>query len=293
LSVHYKSGRIWSAVFQFMLLILSLLCIFPLVLVLSISLSSEESVKSDGYSLIPKDFSFYAYKYIFLQADDLLHAYGVTITITAIGTAMSLLLTTMLAYPIARKSFMLSKFIAFFVFFTMLFNGGLVTTYILMTRYLQLKDSLWALIIPMLIAPFHVLLLRNFFATIPDSLVESAKIDGASEYRILFQIMVPLALPGLATISLFTMLGYWNQWFESMMYMNDDQKITLQYFLQRMLSTVEYINQSANPQVKMMAFPKESARMAMCILAIGPIVFVYPFFQKFYVRGLTIGAVKQ
>lgn len=283
---------IFRIIINIFLISLVLTALLPFLLVLSTSLSSEEVIGKLGYSLIPRSFTFDAYRYIFIQSGTLINSYGVTLFVTVAGTVMSLLLTTSFAYPLARRNFTLRNPLSLYVFFTMLFNGGVIPTYILVSRYLHLKDSLFALIFPYLITPFNLLLIRNFFSTVPEAIIESAKIDGASEYRTFFKIIIPASLPGIATIGLFSTLGYWNDWFQALLYIDSEKKIPLQFLLQRIMSTVEYISSSNNSQIRSMRLPRESARMAMCILAIGPVVFAYPFFQKYFIRGLTVGSIK-
>lgn len=289
ISIFSKAVSILVHIFIAILIMLSIL---PFILILSSSFTAEGSISEFGYSLIPRKFSLDAYRYIFLQAGNLINSYFTTIIVTVIGTSISILFTTMFAYPLSRRSFILRNKLSFFVFFTMLFNGGIIPTYILVSRYLHLKDTLMALILPYIITPFNVLLIRNFFISIPESIIESAKIDGASEYRIFFRIIVPVSLPGIATIGLFTTLTYWNDWFQALLYIDSAKMMPMQFLLQRIMSTVEFITSSNNPQLRSMELPRESARMAMSILAVGPIVFAYPFFQKYFIKGLTIGAVK-
>lgn len=264
----------------------------PLLLVISTSLSNEDTILSTGYALFPKGLNFFAYQYIFIQGSGLLKAYGITIFVTVVGTILGLLITTMFAYSIARKDFKLRKIFAFYIFFTMLFSGGTVPTYIVVAHFLHLKDSLFALILPYLILPFNVILMRSFFLTVPEAMLESAKIDGAREWTTFFKIVIPVSIPGIATIGLFTALMYWNDWFQSFLYIDNANKVPVQLFLQRIMSTVELLKNVDNAALKGLNLPAEGTRMAMCVLAIGPIILLFPFLQRFFVKGLTVGSIK-
>ncbi|OCT10762.1 sugar ABC transporter permease [Paenibacillus pectinilyticus] len=272
------------------LLIVSILCIIPLLLVVSASFSDETAISEYGYRLIPKVWSLFAYKYVLSEPKQILQAYGVTALVTSIGTVISLLVSSLLAYTLSRQSFVLRKPLSFYVFFTMLFNGGIVPTYILVTQYLHLKNSIWALIIPYIVIPWFVLLLRSYFTQIPESLIESAKMEGAEELRIFFQIVIPLSLPAMATIGLFIILMYWNDWYLALMYVDTPRIYPLQYLLYSIMENINAI--SANPQTMGIALPGQTARMAIAVLATGPILFAFMFVQRFFVRGLTVGAVK-
>ncbi|NOU62507.1 ABC transporter permease subunit [Paenibacillus sp. LMG 31461] len=272
------------------LILVSILCLIPLLLVLSASLSDETAISEYGYTLIPKVWSLFAYKYVLSEPTQIMQAYGVTALVTLLGTAISLLVSSLLAYTLSRQSFVLRKPLSFYVFFTMLFNGGIVPTYILVTQYLHLKNSIWALIIPYIVIPWFVLLLRSYFTQIPESLIESAKIEGAEELRIFFQIVIPLSLPAMATIGLFIILMYWNDWYLALMYVDTPKIYPLQYLLYSIMENINAI--SANPQTMGIALPGQTARMAIAVLATGPILFAFMFVQRFFVRGLTVGAVK-
>jgi putative aldouronate transport system permease protein len=275
--------------------VFSALCIIPLAAVISISLSSEQAIKLRGYSLIPLDWSPTAYQYIFRSPQGILHAYLITFLVTALGTFLSLLVISLLAYPLSRPDYRYRNKLAFFVFFTMLFNGGLVPWYILIVRILQLKNTLLVLILPYLVIPWFVLLLRTFFKQLPLSLFESARIDGASELRSFFAILLPLSKPALATIGLFICLNYWNDWWLALLYIETEKLVPLQYMLYRMMNNIVFLTSqmtSTAVQIDLSKFPNESARMAMCVLAAGPMLFIFPFFQKYFVRGLMAGSIK-
>ncbi|MBP1993801.1 carbohydrate ABC transporter permease [Paenibacillus eucommiae] len=276
--------------FHIFLLLLCIVCIAPLVLVISTSFTSEQSLVLNGYRLFPQEFTVYAYKYVLKGTTLIYTSYGVTVLTTLVGTVLSLSITAMLAYPLSRQDFKLKSPLSFYIFFTMLFNGGLIPFYILVTQYLHLKDTLWALILPYLVQPFYVLLMRTFFSEIPASLIEAAKIEGAGEFRTFFQIVLPLSTPILATVGLFMALIYWNDWYLSLLFIDNHKLLTLQYLLVMLTSNIDAMLN--NPNSSMAVIPAETSRMAMAVLAIGPIIFVYLFFQRFFVRGLTIGAVK-
>ncbi|MFD2332605.1 carbohydrate ABC transporter permease [Cohnella sp. GCM10020058] len=270
--------------------------LLPFLLVIAISVTQEQSLIRDGYKLIPAAFSLDAYAYIFRSPLLLVRAYGVTIETTILGTIGSLFLTSLTAYVVSRKDYRYVRGTTFYVFFTMLFNGGLVPSYILMTQYLHLKDTIWALILPGMLTPFYILIMKGFIGEIPRELIESAKVDGAREWRIFFGIVLPLSKPALATLGLFIAFNYWNSWFPALLYINNERLVPIQLLLTRMMNTINFL--STNSQfmsgisIDTSKFPNLSARMAMTVLAAGPMMFVFPFFQKYFVRGLTVGSLK-
>ena len=237
----------------------------------------------------------FAYSYLLSAPKALINGYIVSISVTVLGTALSLLLTSKLAYTLSRKDFRGSNILSFIVFFTLLFNGGLVPWYILIKRYLHIDDTLLALILPGAIIPWHVLLMRGFLADIPLPLIESAKMDGAGEWRIFYTIIVPISKPALATVALFIAFYYWNDWWLAMLYIDNQKLIPLQFMLYRIMNNIQFLSsslQSGNISIDISKMPNETARMAMAVLAAGPILFIFPFFQKYFVKGLTVGAVK-
>lgn len=246
----------------------------------------------NGYGFLPKAFSLKAYEFIFLQSKSLIRAYGVTIFVTVVGTFLSMMVTMTFAYVLSRKDFVFHKSANFFVFFTILFSGGTVPTYMLMVNGLHLKNNIFALMLPYLVMTFNVILMRNYFSGTPTALIESAKIDGASEIGILFKIILPISLPGMGTVGLLYLLTYWNDWYQALLYIDDPNMQPLQQMLQRMMSIAELMNSNTSGMLTAAQVPAETARMAMCIMAIGPIVLVFPFVQKFMVQGLTMGSVK-
>ncbi|RAV08801.1 carbohydrate ABC transporter permease [Paenibacillus contaminans] len=276
-------------------LLFSLACIFPLIAILSISFSSESDIIKNGYRLLPAMFDFSAYAYILYKPMQILNAFKVSLFVSFFGTVASLLVTAGIAYALSREDFKLKNKLSFYLFFTMLFNGGLVPTYMLINNYLHLSNTIWVLILPYLAVPWFILILRSFMQKIPHSIIESCMMDGASEFRIFFQIILPLAKPGLATVALFTLLQYWNDWWLSLLYIEKESLVPLQFMLYRMMNNITFLTNSSNtmpPGMRNVILPSESARMAMAILAAGPMLLVFPFFQKYFVRGLTVGAVK-
>lgn len=286
----------WGNVFIHTVMVLfCIACIVPLILVVSISISDEMEIVKHGYRLIPTQISILAYRYILENPNTLIHSYMITILVTIMGTVFGLLLVSSVAYVISRPDYKYRSITSFYLFFTMLFNGGLVPWYILITRYLHMKDTLFVLFIPYLVNVWYVMLMRGFLQTIPISMIESAKIDGACELSIFFRIIMPVSKPGLATIGLFYVLMYWNDWWLSLLYIDKKELVSLQYLLYKMMSKVEAlttIKNQYNINTSNVNLPTYSMRMATVILAAGPMLFIFPLFQKYFVKGLTVGAVK-
>ena len=273
--------------------LMALICIVPFIVLISGSFTSENYIRTQGYSLFINEFSTKAYELIFRNPVTVFRAYGISILITGVGTILGTLLITMTAYVICRKDFKYRNHFSFFFYFTTLFNGGMVSTYIFYIQYLKLKDSLWALILPGLFNVFYLLIMRSFVNTIPPSLIEASKIDGAGEFRIFFQVVFPLLKPGLATVGLFMALGYWNDWYNAMLYINSNTKFPLQYMLYNLLQQTQALARIASQSgISVADLPSNSLKMAMAIVATGPILLVYPFVQKYFVKGITVGSVK-
>ncbi|MNZ18840.1 L-arabinose transport system permease protein AraQ [compost metagenome] len=294
----HQLSKVWNVIFNLIAGLFAFLCVFPFLFVVIISFTDESVLARNGYRLIPEKWSLAAYRYVFETADTLFQSYGVTIFVTIVGTIVSLLIISLYAYAVSRKSFKYRNFFSFFAFFTMLFNGGLVPTYIVVTQLLGLKDSVWALILPMAVNAFYIMILRTFYtSSVPDAIVESGKIDGAGEFRIFLKLVLPLSLPGLATIALFSTLGYWNDWFNALLYIDSPNLVPLQSMLMRIETSMQFILQnSQNSSLSLEALrsmPQDTSRMAMVVLATGPIIFAYPFFQRYFIQGLTVGAVKE
>ncbi len=274
-------------------LVLSLItvaCVVPLILVVSASFTDEKALVNNGYGLLPSQFSTAAYDYLFRDPRPIFTAYGITIFVTVVGTAFGLLIMSMLAYVLSRKDFKLRKPLSFYVFFTMLFNGGLVPWYIVVSQVLHLKNTISVLILPYLVVPWFVLLLRTYFAQIPDDLLDAARIDGAGEWRIFFRIVIPLSTPALATVGLFCALMYWNDWWLPLLFIDDKRLAPLQYLLYTVSTNISALANS--PYSAGMALPIAPVRMAMAVIAIGPIALAYVLVQRFFVRGITVGALK-
>lgn len=291
-----KPSRISQAAIHLLFILVTLSMVLPFLLVVSISLSSEADLVQNGYSLFPRVFSAEAYRLVLQAPKAILRAYGVTGTVTIAGTCFGLLLTAMTAYVISRQDFRYNRIGTFIIFFTMLFNGGLVPSYIMMTQVLHLKDTLWALILSGMLTPFNIMVMKGFLSKIPGEIIESAKVDGARELTIFFRIILPLALPALATIGLFISFGFWNSWFPAMLYIDNPNLVTLQLMLVRIMDSIEFMTQNEQMLSQMGStskdFPALSARMAMVILAAGPMLLVFPFFQRYFVQGLTVGSLK-
>ena len=284
---------IWNLIFA----MASLTCILPVLLVLMISVTDEKSLIQNGYSFFPKVFGFAGYEYIFKQGTAIINAYRVSIVTSLIGTFVSTMVIALYAYPLSRMNFKYRKGFTAFVFITMLFSGGLVPWYVMYTQVLRIGDTLGALIVPYIMNAWYVLILRTFYrGAVPEELLESARIDGANEFYIFVKIALPLSTAGLATVGLFSMLTYWNDWWLPLVFIRNTSLYNIQYLLRSILENIQFIARmstiAANVGLAMKDMPNETIRMAIAIVAIGPIVFAYPFFQRFFVKGLTIGAVK-
>ncbi|MGR6545624.1 carbohydrate ABC transporter permease [Paenibacillus tundrae] len=293
---HVSSG--WNVMMNMIAGLFALICVFPFIFVVIISFTDEKVLARDGYRLIPAEWSLAAYQFVWQSGDTLLRAYGVTILVTVLGTIISLILMSLYAYAISRKSFRYRRFFSIFAILTMLFNGGMIPTYMVVSQLLGLKDTVWALILPLAMNAFYIMILRTFYSTsVPDAVIESARIDGAGEFYTFMKIVIPLSLPGLATIGLFSTLGYWNDWFNALLYIDNPNLVPLQSMLMRIESSIQFIQQnSANSSMSlaaMQSIPQDTSRMAMVVLATLPIIFAYPFFQRYFVQGLTVGAVKE
>lgn len=287
-----------NVILNIMFIIYSALCIIPFLLVVSISVSDENSLLTYGYHIIPKAYSDVAYRFVTSESMSLLRSYGITIYATLAGTLLCLIITAMFAYPLSRKDFKYRNVFSFIVFFTMIFHGGMVAGYMVYVQLLGLKNNLIVYLMPFLMSAWNVIVLRTFFSSsIPDSIVEAAKIDGAGEFSIFLKIILPLSLPGLATIALFTSIGLWNDWYTPLLYITKPKLYNLQFQLYNTLTNISYLQNNAevvgSEAAKILQnLPTLSIRMAMCVISIGPIILAYPFFQKYFIKGLTVGAVK-
>ena len=279
-------------------IILALLCIIPLVLVVSVSFSEQSEIVTSGYRFIPKMFTLEAYRYLFKTNTMIGNAYMVTIFTTTVGTVANVLFMAMYAYPLSRRDFPFGKLFVWFILITMLISGGVVPAYIINTKFLHLKNTIWALILPSLGGGFYIIVMRTFFcSSIPHELIEAAQIDGVGETRIFMQIILPLSKPVLATMALMNVFGFWNNWVNSMYYITEPKLYSLQYMMQKAIMNLQFLQQAAssgntNELQNAVSVPEDSVRMAMVVLGAGPIVIVYPFFQKYFTKGLTVGSVK-
>lgn len=285
-----------SVTLNIFFVIMCVICIFPVLMALSASFTSEASLIKEGYRLIPKVTSLDAYKYVFGTSNAIVRAYGITILVTAVSVVFGVLVSSMYAYVIGRKDFEYRKLFSFISFFTMLFNGGLVASYLINTKFLHLSNNLWALILPGTMSAWNVIVLRSFFqGSVPYEIIESGKLDGADEFKVFFKLVMPISLPGIATIALFIMIAKWNDWLAPMLYITDSKLYTLSFLLQNMMNNIqEMMNNAAESGVsnQMENMPTEGARMALCMVAIAPMLVAYPFFQKYFIQGMTVGSVK-
>ena len=276
----------------------ALACIVPFLFIIIIAFTGADSLRTIGYSFFPTSLTTVNFDAAFELGNQLWRSFYNSIFITVVGTFLSLLISIMYAYGLYRKDYPLRKFFTFLMFFTMIFSGGLVPFVIVVRNLLRLGDTLWAIIIPMLMSPFHVIILRTFFKTsIPDSLIDAASIDGSGEFRTLFSIVVPLAKPGIATVGLLTAITYWNDWWHSLLFIRDRSQIPLQFLLMELQRNMEFIRRNialiGAANVNFADLPTQGLRMALCVIIVVPIAFAYPFFQRYIISGLTIGAIKE
>lgn len=272
----------------------ALACVLPFVLVLGTSLTSERSIQSNGFNFWPKDFTVFAYRIVFENPNLVIGAYFVTIALTVLGTAIGLFLVAMTGYALQRPDFPYRNRISFYIYFTTLFSGGLVPFYLLMTQYLSLKNNYLSVLLPGLLTPFLIIMMKAFVQSIPHAITESAKIDGAGDFMIFRKLILPMTTPALATIGLFIALGYWNEWYNAMLFLTSDVEYRpLQLFLYNVITRADFIrNSSAASNVPLRDMPLESMKMATAIVATGPVILFYPFVQRYFIKGITVGAVK-
>lgn len=290
-----KSEKIGQWLLTLLFIVLCAFIIYPFLLLVGISFTSESAIGKFGYRLIPSEWSLEAYKYVFNNPKAILNAYKITALYSVIAMILSVLLMSMMAFPLTRREMKSRRALSFFLYFTMLFSGGLVPTYILITKYLHLNDTIWVYIIPSLISPWHVFMIRTFFQGLPEEIFESVKLDGGTIYTIFFRFVLPLSKPVLATVALLTFLGKWNDWNTALLYIEKENLMSLQYLLQRIMQNLELLKSldgNMNLTGEMANIPSETVRMAMAIVVAGPALVVFPFFQKYFVKGLTVGSVK-
>jgi putative aldouronate transport system permease protein len=288
-----------SATNIFLNLLMVIVCVvalIPIYVIVISSVTSEAALTSNGYRLWPEEFSTLAYTFLFNKGSIIITAYINTIISTLAGTFLSVIMVGLYAYAISRDNFKFKSFFTFYAFFTMLFGGGLVAYYMVTRQVLQIQNSLWALFLPSAFSPFWVIVMRTFYkANVPNEVIESARIDGASEWRTLFQIVLPLSIPGLATIALFSAIGIWNNFFNCLLLVDDAKYYSLQFTIYTTLNNIRFLLENADKMqglVNVSELPSQTFRMAMAVVTVGPIIFAYPFFQQYFIRGLTIGAVK-
>ena len=290
-----KDEKQVNAVAYILVGLFALICVLPFYLIIIASFTDENALVANGYPVLPSiaNFSLEAYNLCLKNPIAILRAYGVTIGVTVVGTCLSIILTTMTGYVLSRKDFEWRNKFAFFYFFTTLFNGGLVPWYLMCVRYLGFKNSPIALILPLMFSVWNMIIAKSFMTGIPMEITESAKMDGANDFRIYLQLIMPLSKPVIATLGLFSALAYWNDWYNCMLFITDENLFNLQYYLQRMLGSAEAMRIVAEKSgIALTTVPLESMKMAMTVIATGPIVLLYPFVQRYFVKGLTIGAVK-
>ena len=275
------------------LTLISVLWIIPVLFIFSLSVTPETSLSEVGYRLIPKEITFDAYTYIIKNPAQILNSYKISIIVTVIGTVAGLMFTTGIAYAMSRKDFKLGKHITRFVMFAMLFHGGLIPTYIVVTQVLHLGNTLWVPILTMLVSPWNIFLMKSFLSSIPTELLEASFIDGATEYQTYFKVVLPLAKPGLATVGLLILFSYWNDWYQAMLYIDNMDLVPLQLLLYKIISNIQFVLQNSFYLASEGgSFPTIAARMATCVIAIAPMLLAFPFFQKYLAKGLTLGSVK-
>jgi len=292
-----RIGKGTNFLFSILFLILALACIIPVVFVFMISITSEASLAKYGYQLIPREFSLKSYQFLWGEKAMILRALAISLLVTVGGTAIGVALTTSMGYVLSRPGYKLNGFLTWIVFIPMIFNGGMIASYVVNTNLLYLKDSIWVLILPLAVSSFNVIVCKTFFrTTIPDSIVESAKIDGASQLSIFTRIVLPISKPVIATISLFLTFSYWNDWFQSSLYISNNKLYSLQALLNSIQRNIQFLASNPSAGVSLQQYknmmPQEGARMAIAIVIVIPIACAYPFFQKYFISGLTIGAVK-
>ncbi|MCI2049732.1 MAG: carbohydrate ABC transporter permease [Lachnospiraceae bacterium] len=292
-----EHDRLNQVILNIIMIILCLFCVLPFVLLVSSSITDEAALVKYGYSFIPKKVSFEAYRYLLGSSTAIVRGYGITILVTVVGTFLNLVITTLLAYPLSRHDLPGRNVVAFIIFFSMLFNGGIVPSYIMWSQIFHIKNTIWALIVPnLMMNAFYVIMMRtNFNANVPDALIEAARIDGADEWTILAKIVLPISKPILATVTLMVGLSYWNDWINGLYYINKDKYFSIQILLNRMLQDVQFLKTSSigSQSGSLLAtLPSVGIKMAVAVMGVLPIMVIYPFFQKYFIKGITIGAVK-
>lgn len=292
----YREQKIWQWISHIVMILFSLAAVLPFILLFTASVTDEQTLILNGYSYFPEKLSLEAYRYLWNHSNTIFRAYGITIFITIVGTGAGLLMTAMIGYVAARRDYPFHRGLSFFIFFTLLFNGGLVPTYLLYTQYLHIKNTLFALIIPyLLMNGFNVLLVRSYFLnSVPKELIEASQVDGAGEFRTFFSIVFPLSVPILATVGLLQAINYWNDWFNGLLFITNPKLYSLQNVLNTMITNIDFLSKTStsNTSTMLSQIPSTGVRMAIAVIAVVPIFVAYPFFQKYFVKGITLGAVK-
>ena len=282
-------------VMSFIMLLFVLACILPFILLISSSFTSEAALTLNGYSFIPSEFSLAAYRYIWSVKENVLRAYGMSFLITSVGTALSIVMTMLFAYPLSRKDLPGRKALSFFLFFTMLFNGGFVPTYLIYSNIFHITDTIWALIVPyLLMNAFFVIMVRTYITTnVPFEVIEAATIDGSGEFNTLVKVVVPMSKPIIGTVALMTAIAYWNNWTNGVYFIQDKREhYGIQNYLNSVLSNIAFLQTHSDPGIQITELPSVSIRMALAVIALLPILLAYPFFQKAFAKGITVGSVK-
>ncbi len=290
-----QKDRTSQIIMNIFMIFLVLCCVIPFLLMIMASFTDEAMLGKNGYNLFPEKFSLETYEYIFRSASTIFTGYGMTILVTVIGTTLNILMTVLFAYPLSRRDLPGRGFLSFFLFFTMLFNGGLVPTYMMYANTFHINNTIWALIVPnLLMNAFYVIMMRSYFtASIPESLIEAAKLDGASETRVLWKIVIPLSKPMMVTLILMVGLNYWNDWVNGLYYVSDQRLYTIQLILNNMISNINFLSQNASLfGATVIKLPTIGIRMGIAVIAVLPVMIIYPFLQKYFVKGIVIGGVK-
>lgn len=285
-----------NTILNLLLIFFCIVTLIPIYVIVISSVTSEASLTANGYRLWPAEFSGMAYRFLFSQGSIVMTAYKNTIISTTAGTILSVIMVGLYAYPLSRDNFKFGRFFTFFAFFTMLFSGGLVSYYMVTRQILLLQNTLWALFLPSAFSPFWVIVMRTFYkANVPNEIIEAARMDGANEWRTFIQIVLPLSIPGLATVALFSAIGIWNNFFNCLLLVDDAEFYSLQFTIYTTLNNIRFLLENADKMqglVNVSELPSQTFRMAMAVVTVGPIILAYPFFQRFFVKGLTIGAIK-
>lgn len=294
-----RSDRIVHGVMFVLLVLLALSCLYPFLLVLSSSFQPQQVINEEGYKLFASEYTLETYEMIFENPQELVSAYIMTIVSTVLTVLIGVSVTATCGYVMSRRDYKYRKVLAFFVLFTMLFNGGTVPMYILLSQWLKMRNSIWVLVLPICCGGFNILLMKGYFSGISTSVIESAKLDGASEFLIFRKIILPMSKPAVATMTLFLSLASWNDYWQNMLYTDDAIFNKLQFLLMRMLENVEFMKSmqfrqyAAARMIDYAQIPSLGMRMALCVLAAGPILVIFPFFQKYFARGINVGSIKE